>query len=150
MSRLLWCVLLTCAASTSFAHFPDRASKPVYPRIDCIGPIGNRLPMSYRRRYNRPSKIGGWLAYLTAPTSQEAMAWHNAIHRGNYKKKMPRTEMQYFYPKPWEALKIGPRVAKEEPDAEPMQTETTLESKYGDDLPASVIEVLQMNEQPAE
>ena len=106
--------------------------------------------MSYRRRYNRPSKIGGWLAYWTAPSSQEAMAWHNATHRGNYKKKMPRTEMQYFYPKPWEALQIGPRVSKQNPDAEPMQTETTPGSQYGDDLPASVIEVLQMNEQPAE
>jgi hypothetical protein len=149
MVRLLCCVVLICTASTSFAHCPDRSHKPVHQRVDCIGPLGNRLPISYRRRYNRPRMVCGWLAYWTEPTSQEAMAWHNAVHRGTYKKKM-RTEMQYFYPKPWEAMRIGARTAASDASLPPDGPETIeagpAEPFDDQQLPASVIDVLQMNE----
>lgn len=90
-------------------------------RIDVIGPIGNRLPPSYRRQYNRPTYIGGKIAAKIAPSSQEAMAFHRAEELGLYDnngvkgalagKHCPpqRVEQHYFYPKPWEALAIGPR-----------------------------------------
>ncbi len=152
MTRLLCCLLLTGVASTSFAHFPDHKNKPVTPIIDVIGPIGNCLPMGHRRRYNRPSKVGGWLAYVFEPSSQEAMTWHAAAHRGNYKKKTPRTEMRYFYPKPWEALQIGPRIPDGDlvPATDVEEIGTPTESRYGSNLPDSVIDVLELSEQAAE
>ncbi|WP_246112388.1 hypothetical protein [Allorhodopirellula solitaria] len=90
-------------------------------RIDVIGPIGNRLPPSYRRQYNRPSYIGGKIAAKIAPSSQEAMAFHRSNELGLYDdngikgafagKHCPpeRVEQHYFYPKPWEVLLVGPR-----------------------------------------
>jgi hypothetical protein len=107
-----WLIVLTLLVgfhATARAHHPDRENQRVHPRIDLIGPLGTRLPPSYRRVYNRPTYLGGHIAYLIAPSSQEAMAWHNAANRGYYKNHRPRMEMQYFYPKPWEALKIGAR-----------------------------------------
>ena len=110
MLRLIALLLGTTAVTCSaWAHHPERDCQPVRPRIDVIGPIGSNLPLSYRRRFNRPTNLGGWLAYKFVPTSQEAITWHKASHRGNYKNNSPRTEMQYFYPKPWEVLKMGPR-----------------------------------------
>ncbi len=100
---------LLALATTANAHHPDRENQPVHQRIDVIGPLGNCLPMSYRRRYNRPTNIGGRIAYYVAPSSLEAMAWHDATHRGLYENDRPRTEMHYFYPKPYEALRIGNR-----------------------------------------
>lgn len=96
------------------AHHPDRENQPVRPRIDLIGPIGNRLPAGHRRKYNRPSYWQGKIAYHIAPTSQEAMAWHRAEHSGAYEspKKHLRLEQHYFYPKPWQALTVGPRQSK--------------------------------------
>lgn len=90
-------------------------------RIDVIGPIGNRLPESYRRQYNRPTYLGGKLAAKIEPSSQEAMAFHRAEELGLYDnngvkgalagKHCPpkRVEQHYFYPKPWEVLAVGPR-----------------------------------------
>jgi hypothetical protein len=90
-------------------------------RVDVIGPIGNRLPQSYRRTYNRPSYLGGKIAAKIEPSSQEAMAFHNAQDLGLYDnnglkgavtcKHCPpqRVEQHYFYPKPWEVLTVGPR-----------------------------------------
>ncbi|EMI22015.1 signal peptide protein [Rhodopirellula maiorica SM1] len=109
MSRIFLAFTIACFAVSADAHHPDRENQPVHPRIDVIGPLGNRLPESYRRKYNRPTYIGGKIAYCIAPSSREAMAWHKAEHRGSYDKKGCRTVMTYFYPKPWEALKIGPR-----------------------------------------
>jgi hypothetical protein len=102
-------VVVVSLAATTQAHHPDRRRHPVYPYFDLIGPVGTRLPMSYRRKYNRPTNIGGRIAYHIAPSSQEAMAWHNATHRGHYKNHRPRMVMHYFYPKPWESLRIGAR-----------------------------------------
>ncbi|WP_146458807.1 hypothetical protein [Rubripirellula tenax] len=107
--RLVLVAAMALAAVAAEAHHPDFENQPVRPRVDVIGPIGNRLPSSYRRKYNRPTNFGGWLAYHVAPSSQEAMAWHDATHRDAYKCDRPRLEMHYFYPKPYEALRIGPR-----------------------------------------
>lgn len=96
-------------ASPSLAHHPDAANHPVRPRIDVIPPLGNCLP-SYRERYNRPTYLGGKIAYCIAPSSQEAMSWHRSVHRGYYANHAPRMEDYYLYPKPWEALVVGPRV----------------------------------------
>jgi hypothetical protein len=101
--------LSACLVSTLQAHHPDKEHQRVHPRIDLIPPLGTMLPPGYRRRFNRPTKIGGRIAYYIAPSSQEAMAWHDATHRRAYKDHRPRLEMHYFYPKPWEALKIGSR-----------------------------------------
>ncbi len=99
---------LLVAPSVS-AHHPERETQPVHPRYDVIGPLGNRLAASYRRLYNRPTYLGGKIAYHIAPSSQEAMAWHRAEHRGLYDGNCPRVEDHYFYPKPWEALQTGQR-----------------------------------------
>ncbi|MGB7345333.1 MAG: hypothetical protein WBD20_14050, partial [Pirellulaceae bacterium] len=63
-------------SGTAAAHHPDRECQEVRPRVDVIGPIGNRLRPSYRRELNRPRYLGGKLAYAIAPTSQEAIVWH--------------------------------------------------------------------------
>ena len=105
-------LLAVCTFSVSQAHHPDWENQRIWPRINLIPPLGNNLPMSYRRRFNRPTKIGGWIAYKIAPSSQEAMAWHDATHARAYKDHRPRLEKHFFYPKPWEGLKIGPRISK--------------------------------------
>lgn len=96
---------------TATAHHPDRESQPVHPRFDLIGPIGNRLPAGYRRTYNRPSNWGGRIAYKIAPSSQEAMAWHRATHRGDYVCERGPVVPIYEHQKPWQALRIGARPA---------------------------------------
>lgn len=95
----------------------------VPPQIDVIGPLGNRLPPSYRRQFNRPTYIGGKIARMVEPTSQEAITWQRANDAGLYdnngikgffsgKKCPPQRYQQYFfYPKPWEVLTTGPRLA---------------------------------------
>ncbi len=91
------------------AHEPNRQCQPVHPRVDLIGPLGTNLPPSYRRQLNRPRYLTGRIAYAIAPSSQEAMAWHKADHQCAYSQDAGRIERHYFYPKPWEALKVGPR-----------------------------------------
>ncbi len=77
---------------------------------DVVGAIQNHLPLSYRERYNRPRFVGGMFAYLVSPTSQEAMSWHEHVHRGTYlDHHAPPVCKKYYYPKPWEVLPIGPR-----------------------------------------
>lgn len=104
-------LLVVCFSAPVGAHHPDRENHPVWPRFDLIPPLGNSLPMEYRRRYNRPRYVGGWIAYHIAPSSQEAMAWHDAAHQRAYADHRGRLEKHFFYPKPWESLKIGPRVS---------------------------------------
>ena len=63
-------LVITIAMSMSvatMAHHPDRQNHRVVPRIDVIGPLGNHLPMSYRRRYNRPSYWKGKIEYWIEP-----------------------------------------------------------------------------------
>lgn len=102
-------LLVACQASILLAHHPDREHHRIWPRIDVIPPLGMNLPMEYRRRFNRPTHLGGWIAYQIEPTSQEAMAWHDATHQRAYQDHRGRLEKHFFYPKPWEGLKIGPR-----------------------------------------
>ena len=114
---------LSASIEVSAHHPGDHGPVTVWPRIDVIGPIGNRLPPSYRRQMNRPTYLGGKIAHAIAPTSQEAMAWHRAEHRGWYDdngvkglmhgKHCPaqRKTLHYFYPKPWQVLPVGPRQA---------------------------------------
>jgi hypothetical protein len=112
-------VLTFVLSGIAAAHDPIRENHRVIPYIDVIGPIGNRLPPGHRRKYNRPTYLGGKLMYYIAPSSLEAMSWHRAVHTGAYEKpkKHIRLEQHYFYPKPWEALKIGARpVAMQKPD----------------------------------
>jgi len=98
-----------CQYRTAAAHHPSGLSHPVRPRVDVIGPVGNRLPESYRRRYNRPTYHGGKIAHIIAPSSQEAIAWERAEQRCDYDHHHGRIVPQYFYPKPWEALQVGAR-----------------------------------------
>lgn len=107
------------------AHHPDYRNHRVFPYIDVIGPLGRHLPLSYRRKYNRPSYLGGKIAYHIAPSSQEAMAWHDAAHRGAYRDHRGRLEKQFFYPKPWEVLQIGARVPKH-----PQELQQEYDSSY--------------------
>ena len=107
-------VFVASLSATLQAHHPNKECQRVHPRIDVIPPLGTHLPMSYRRRYNRPTNLGGKIAYHIAPSSQEAMAWHEATHNGAYSKHRGRIEKHFFYPKPWEALLVGPRKAAAE------------------------------------
>jgi hypothetical protein len=100
---------LLLAVAPASAHHPDRATHPVRPRIDVIPPLGNNLPPSYAARYNRPAYLTGLITYWIEPTSQEAMAWHRAVHQGYYANHAPRMETHYIYPKPWEVLAMGAR-----------------------------------------
>ncbi|MGB0598990.1 MAG: hypothetical protein ACPGLY_20075 [Rubripirellula sp.] len=123
MRLLISTALAVCVSSITLAHHPDKENQKVHPRIEVIPPLGHALPMSHRRKYNRPSNWMGKIAYHIAPSSQEAMAWHNATHRGYYKNKSPRMVTHYFYPKPWEGLRIGPR----RPTTEENKHPTTLD-----------------------
>ena len=97
--RMRWLtlsLLIVGMAPLAGAHHPDREHHPVWPRIDLIPPLGYNLPMGYRRRFNRPTKIGGWIAYHIAPSSQEAMAWHDAAHQNAYSDHRGRLEKHFF------------------------------------------------------
>jgi len=111
MRRFILSCLIAGFAAPALAHHPERECQPVRRRIEVIPPLDSRLPISYRRRYNRPRYHGGKIAYYIAPSSQEAMRWHEAEHRGYYENDAPRMVTHYFYPKPWEAIKVGPRPA---------------------------------------
>ncbi len=64
----------------------------------------------YRREYNRPRDLSGWIAHKIAPSSQEAMVWCENVQAGNYDQKhMPPMYKSYYYPKPWEVLQTGAR-----------------------------------------
>ncbi len=120
-------IVLLAAASVLPAQHPDRRNQPVRQPIDLIGPLGNRLPPSYRRTYNRPTYIGGKIAYWIAPSSQEAMAWQAAYRSGAYREHAPRLERHFFFPKPWEALQVGPRDSSQSGPADSGETPTPAE-----------------------
>ncbi|MEM6691285.1 MAG: hypothetical protein AAF664_17800 [Planctomycetota bacterium] len=129
LGRLIAVTFVGIAASFAMrpasAHHPDRENQRVHQRIDLIGPVGNRLPPGHRRRYNRPSKFMGWVAYQIAPASREAMAYHRASHLGYYDGNHPRMETHYFFPKPYEVLPIGARRQREKLAGDGMLEETT-------------------------
>ncbi len=136
MRLFLSIALLASVSTTTLAHHPDKENQPVHPRIDVIPPLGTSLKMSYRRRYNRPPNWAGKIAYYIAPSSQEAMAWHNATHRGYYENDSPRIVTHYFYPKPWEAMRIGPRPRQD--DATEVET---VDSAYAEGTSGEPIEL---------
>ena len=63
----------------------------------------------YRKVYNRPRYVAGYLAYKIEPSSQEAMAWQSNYCNGNYANHSGPSVPHYYYPKPWEALKTVAR-----------------------------------------
>lgn len=127
MNKLAALAALLILPAVATAHHPDRRCQPVKPRVDLIGPIGNRLPPEYRRSYNRPTYVGGKIAYLIAPSSQEAMVWHRSAHAGLYEGKKHgrynrRVDHQYFYAKPWEGIRVG---ARPDPNADKRRSSLT-------------------------
>lgn len=118
MCRFALSMILIASTSILSAQHPDRRNQPVWPIIDVIGPVGNNLPPSHRRTYNRPTYIGGKIAYWIAPASREAMAWQAAYQAGAYRNHLPRLDRHYFFPKPWEAIQIGTRTPRERPELE--------------------------------
>ncbi|WP_037248948.1 hypothetical protein [Rhodopirellula baltica] len=122
---LLVAMLAVWASNECHADWPFPLLRPDgAQRIDVIGPVGSRMPESYRRQYNRPTYLGGKTAAIIAPSSQEARAWQRADALGLYDdngikgalhgKHCPpqRVEQHYFYPKPWEVLTVGPRQSR--------------------------------------
>ena len=112
--------------SSAMAHHPQRKCSPATNKVDVFDTVGAMLPAPYRWKYNRPTNWGGRLAYWFEPSSQEAMVWHDATHRGYYADDRPRIEKHFFYPKPWESIRRGPRTAGENavppaPVAEPAE-----------------------------
>lgn len=119
MRPTLAVLLLASFAVTASADNPHPHPHPRWPmppigyKFEPIPPLGNCLPYSHRAKYNRPSYISGKIAYYIAPSSQEAMSWHEHVHRGSYKKHAGYIEDLYMYPKPWEVLTVGPRTPAE-------------------------------------
>lgn len=105
-------VAAICLSASCHAHHPDYANMPVHQRVEPIPSWLGNFP-SYRERYNRPTYVGGKIAYWIEPSSQEAMSWHRSVHRGYYANHAPRMEDRYFYQKPWQALAAGPRMPKD-------------------------------------
>jgi hypothetical protein len=66
--------------------------------------------VDYRRIFNRPTHLGGWVAHAIEPISQEAMVWKEAKCLGLYRPHhQPALRRYYYAPKPWERLLTGPR-----------------------------------------
>lgn len=70
--------------------------------------VWNAWP-EYRAVYNRPRYVGGHIAHVVEPTSQEAMAWKINKENGNYANHRGRYVPLYYYPKPWEVLNTRAR-----------------------------------------
>jgi len=88
---------------------PGSGHQVVTPRVDLIGPLGNQLPPAHRYRLNRPTYVFGKLDAKIAPSSREAMSWRRSANRGHYACPDLRFVTHYFYSKPWQAIKVGPR-----------------------------------------
>lgn len=111
-------VVLVLSTNFSFGGDPLHHSKerPTCNQDTC-DPRPDILPYwltswhtEYRRQYNRPTYIGGKIAHCIEPTSQEAMVWCEANQMGLYNgKNCPPMYKQYYYPKPWELIPMGPR-----------------------------------------
>lgn len=84
----------------------ERNFNPANPRPDFLPHTLYNAWVPYRAEYNRPHPIGGHIAAIIEPTSQEAMAWRIHQANGDYQCKRPGYVPVYNYPKPWEALPI--------------------------------------------
>ncbi len=98
----------TCIAGDHYAHFNPYDPRPDFFRL----PIYNAW-VPYRKMHNRPTYIGGKVAAVIEPTSQEAMAWHISKANGDYRNHRPGSIPTYYYPKPWESLQIEARPLQE-------------------------------------
>ncbi len=107
--------LLAAMVATSGWSVTRAAERPTLkntcdPRPDILPHPFYHQRTEYRRQYNRPRYVTGWLAYKIEPTSQEAMVWYENYRAGVYDQKhAPARYKRYFGPKPWEALQIGAR-----------------------------------------
>lgn len=108
---------LVCTASIA-ASCDGHAAPPERPTLNhTADPRPNILPNGlynfwtpYRLQKNRPTNVIGHAAYYFAPQSQEAMVWAENHAQGHYHPHhQPAYFKQYYYPKPWEALTVGPR-----------------------------------------
>jgi len=91
-------------AGDHYAHF-----NPADPRPDFFDWPLYKAWTPYRKTFNRPTYVGGHIAAVIEPTSQEAMAWKIANDKGDYKCNRPGYIPTYYYPKPWEALETEAR-----------------------------------------
>ena len=105
--RIFSITLLLAIVTPAAAHHPTAGLW--LPRVEPWDWLERLEPKNYRERYNRPRYIGGKIAYYIAPSSQEAMSWHEHKHRGSYKNHAGPIFKTYNFPKPWEALRVGPR-----------------------------------------
>lgn len=104
--------LLLLLASSSIIQASERPTFNVTrdPRPDILPHPFYYAHTEYRRAYNRPRFVPGWIAAQIEPTSQEAMVWYENLQRGRYDgKHCPPLYKTYYYPKPWEVLQTGPR-----------------------------------------
>ena len=121
VSRMLWSgvllVFLTPLAGAAAERPTLQHTRD--PRPDILPhPIAD-AHVEYRRAYNRPRFVPGWIASWIAPSSQEAMVWEENLARGRYDgKHCPPLCKTYYAPKPWEVLLTGPRPDFPKPDAE--------------------------------
>jgi len=104
---LMACSLLS--GSNTIAGNPEAHFNPANPRPDFLPHTLYYNWVSYRAEYNRPHPIGGHIAAVIEPTSQEAMAWRIHDANGDYRYKRPGYVPIYNYPKPWEVLPTRPR-----------------------------------------
>jgi hypothetical protein len=80
------------------------------PRPDILPYWISNFHLDYRRLYNRPTYVGGKIAHLIEPSSQEAMVWAEAKQLGLYQPHhQPPLCRKYYAPKPWQRLAIGAR-----------------------------------------
>jgi hypothetical protein len=112
LSSLVFVAALTSSA-TPLAVAGDFLSgtylDPAMQRKDIFAHrVWNAWP-EYRAVYNRPRYVGGHIAHIVEPTSQEAMAWKINKENGNYANHRGRYVPLYYYPKPWEVLNTRAR-----------------------------------------
>lgn len=103
-------VLFVVAANSVQAAERPTLNHTCDPRPDILAHPFYYAHTEYRRAYNRPRDIPGWIAHKIAPESLEAMVWCENVQAGNYEQKdMPPMCKTYYYPKPWEAMLTGAR-----------------------------------------
>ncbi len=138
MKRKL-CALFTVALPLVASSISFAAERPTFnrttrdPRPDIlVHPVWNNY-VEYRRQYNRPHYVSGWVASKIAPSSQEAMVWAENVQAGKYDScNEPAMCKRYYAPKPWEVLQTGARPAT------PVRAQTIVEPTRAPDPLAPV------------
>ena len=108
-------LVLACGSAGVNAAASRAAERPTFnhtndPRPDILPHPFYYAHTEYRRAYNRPRYVTGWIADKISVTSQEAMVWQENVAEGRYAgKHCPPVYKTYYYRKPWEALQTGPR-----------------------------------------